>query len=459
MPIFEIAIILSMIAVNGLFAGYEIALASVSLARLQVLAQEKRAGARAALHMKENIEASLAVVQLGITLFGAIAAATGGVGAAERVAPFLQQRLGLTSGMADVCAIALIVVPLTVVTILFGELIPKVFALRNQEWLCLKLSPFMRGFGLVVRPAVVFFESSVQGIVGWIHRRWRPTAWVQAQGDHAELRELHAAAQLARTSLLIGRREEAIIRSAAGISRRPVREIMLPAGQINMLNVADSLPDCLIAAHLYLHTRFPVAEQPGNPQAIIGYVNFKDIIALMRLSPNEPSLRGILRPIPGLPASASVAASLEMMIRDHTHIALIRDEGKAVVGMITLEDVLEELVGEMHDEHDQLPIYVIRSGPGWVVGGGIPLSRLKEVTGFDLGGASRESGVRTVGDWIAGRLGRPVRGGDVVEDQGLRIVVRKIRQEKVQEAQLSPREPAPEARQRNMPGGGSPFEV
>jgi putative hemolysin len=434
---FEIAVILSMIAVNGLFAGYEIALTSLSLARLQVLAQENRAGSRSALHMKENIEASLAVVQLGITLFGAIAAATGGAGAEELVAPLFEQRLGFSPGLADFCAIALIVVPLTVVTILFGELIPKVFALRNQEWLCLKLSPFMRAFSLPVRPAVWFFEWAVSGVINWTHRRWRPTVGGPAQAEHAALRELHAIAQLARTSRLIGRREEAIIRSAAGLSRRPVREIMLPAGQINMLNAADSLPDCLIAAHLLLHTRFPVTEESGNPQAIVGYVNFKDIIALMRLSPSEVSLRGILRTIPSLPASASVAALLEMMIRDHTHIALIRDESNSVVGMVTLEDVLEELVGEIHDEHDQLPIYFVRSGPGWVVGGGISIPRVKEATGLNIGTVPGEVAVRTLSDWIVARLGRPVRGGDIVEWQGLRVLVRKIRQEKVLEAQLT----------------------
>ena len=131
------------------------------------------------------------------------------------------------------------------------------------------------------------------------------------------------------------------------------------------------------------------------------------------------------------------------MIRNHTHIALIQDEGQAVMGMLTLEDVLEELVGEIRDEHDQLPIHVIRSGTGWVVGGGASLSRLKGETGLDLGCVSPESGTRTLGDWIVAHLGRPARGGDVVEDQDVRVAVRKIRQEKVQEAQVTSLRPMP----------------
>ena len=128
---FEWIVIAVMVALNSVFAAYEIALASVSLARLQLLVRENRTGARAALWMKENMEASLAAVQLGITLVGATAAATGGAGAAEMIAPYFE-RMGLSSGWAEFLAIATVVVPLSAVTILLGELFPKVFALRNK---------------------------------------------------------------------------------------------------------------------------------------------------------------------------------------------------------------------------------------------------------------------------------------------------------------------------------------
>lgn len=433
----EISVMLGMIALNGLFAGYEIALASVSVARLKVLEQERRIGAKAALLMKERMEASLAVVQVGITLCGAIAAATGGAGAEEKLAPAVAAATGLSSGVSEFLAVAMVVLPLTVVTILFGELVPKVFGLRNAEWLCLKLSPFMRVFSVIVRPVVAFFEGSVTGIMEWIQRKWRPHVEGQSPTDPATLHELRALAQLARASNLIGRREETIIRNAAQLSRRPVREIMLPATHINMLNAGDSLAEALITAHLYLHTRFPVTERPGDPQAIIGYVNFKDIVALLRLSPGQAALQSILHPMPALPADAPVSASLEMMMRDHTHIAVVRDAAGAVIGLVTIEDVLEALVGQMYDEHDRLPAYVTPAGPGWVVGCGISLSQLKERTGIDL----QRYGAATEGlmlcDWIARKLGRPAQGGDTVEDRELRIVVRKIRHGRVAEAQVN----------------------
>ncbi len=135
----EFLVVIVMVLVNAVFAGYEIALASVSVSRLQSLTNQRRAGAAAALHMKEEIEKSLAVVQLGITLVGLIAGATGGASATDDIAPYLQ-RLGLSPAAANVLAITLIVLPLTAVTIVIGELVPKLFALRNKEWVCLRLS-------------------------------------------------------------------------------------------------------------------------------------------------------------------------------------------------------------------------------------------------------------------------------------------------------------------------------
>jgi putative hemolysin len=156
---FELLIILLMIGLNGLFAAYEIALASISLARLQVLAKENHHGAKAALYMKENFEASLATVQLGITLLGAIAAATGGSGAEELLVPLIQSGLGVSLGFSRFLAITVVVLPLTMIIIFFGELVPKVFAIRNKELVCLRLSRAMKWFSSSVWPAVWMFEA------------------------------------------------------------------------------------------------------------------------------------------------------------------------------------------------------------------------------------------------------------------------------------------------------------
>ena len=433
---FELAIMAAMIGVNSVFAAYEIALASVSLARLRRLADDHRSGAKVALYMKQNMEASLAVVQLGITLVGAIAAAVGGTGAAEDVAPALMDRLSVSEGTAEVLAIALVVIPLTVVTIVVGELIPKVFALRNAERVCLTLSPFMRWFSFSVWPAVWLFETVVMGVMS-LGERHLGSGDAGKHETVVELQELRATAAMARASRLIGHREERIILGAMEMQSRSVRTIMLPAEHVTTLDANASLADNLITAHLDMHTRFPVVARKGDPQTIIGYANFKDIIATMRLAPHEPTFRTIIRPILSLKDDERIAACLEQMMREHTHIALVRDANGMVVGMVTLEDILEELVGEIEDEYDRLPVHIVESGSSWVAGGGVSVDRLKATTGIDISVDLPEAGARTLSDWVSGHLGREVRGGDVVERGAVRVVVRKVRRKKVQEAQVS----------------------
>jgi putative hemolysin len=431
--IVELAVIAAMVALNAVFAAYEIALASVSLARLQLLARENRPGSTAAVFMKQHMESSLAAIQVGITLVGAIAAATGGAGARQVVAPQIRQWLHVSGGVADVLAIALVVLPLTVVIIIFGELVPKVFAVKENERVCLRLSPAMRVFSLTVWPAVWVFENCAQAVVRWAQSRWQPSK----RSEAAELQELRAYAAMARASRIIGERQEGIIIGAARLSNRPVREIILQAEHIAMLCADDSLEEALSAAHMDMHTRFPVAERRGDPQSIVGYVNFKDIVANMRLSlPHSPSLRTILRAIPSFYHNDSIAACLERLVREHTHIALVRDDSGRVLGMITLEDIVEELLGEIEDEYDRLPMYVTPTGWAFAVGGGTTLPRLKELTGIDLAADLPPGGARTLSDWVIGHLSSPLRGGEVIQRADVRVVVRKIRRHKVLEAQV-----------------------
>jgi len=438
----ELAVMLAMIAVNGLFAGYEIALASLTVGRLQLLVQEARAGAKAALYMKQNMEASLAAVQLGITLVGAIAAATGGAGAEGSITPFFQQRLGLPESYASLLAITVVVVPLTIVTILFGELVPKVFTLRNKEWVCLRLSPAMQYFSYLVWPAVWFFENAVTGVMDWAERLWRPRMDGPARSESAEMQDLRASVAWARLSRLIGHQQERIILGAAHLSSRPVREVMLPADHMRMLNLDDSLMQSMITAHLDMHTRFPVTEKAEDPQAVVGYVTFKDLVAHMRLAPQQPSLKAITRAIASVRDDVPLAACLERLIREHNHIALIRDASDRVLGMITMEDILEELVGDIQDEYDRLPSHVMPAGEAWVVGGGIPLDKLREATSIDLTADLPRPDTKTLSDWIVGHLPHDLEAGEDLERNGRRFLIRKVRREKVMEAQITPSQTA-----------------
>jgi putative hemolysin len=319
---------------------------------------------------------------------------------------------------------------LTIVTIVGGELVPKVFALRNKELVCLTLSPLMEWFAVSVRPAVWFLE----GAVAWIMRRG--VRRDEGSEDQAAIEELHGAAAYARISRLIGRREEGIIMSASRLSTTPVKSIALSAEHMDMLFADQTISDALLAAQQSMHTRYPVTEEVGNAQGIIGYVNFKDMVANLRSTPPLPSLRQLIRAMVQFDSQTPVSECLERLIRERSHIALIKEQTGLIVGMITIEDIIEELVGEIHDEFDRIPTHLNKAGDGWIAGGFVSLNQLREVAGIELKAIGHKP-LYTLNDWVFESLGRPPNGGDVIQTDDCRIIVRKTRNLMVLEAYLA----------------------
>ncbi|MFH0985529.1 MAG: hemolysin family protein [Candidatus Omnitrophota bacterium] len=427
---FELILIALMLMVNAIFASYEMALASISRARLAALCQQKKKGAEEAAFMKDRMEASLAVVQLGITFAGALAAATGGAGIQESFTPYLTDVLRIPDGIAEVVAVICLVIPLSVFTILFAELVPKMFALQNREWVLLSLSPAMKGIAWIAHPAVSVFEKTVKRVMTLSAGRvGRNAGGEEQQGLH----ELKAAATLARTSRLIGAAEEKIVLSAAEFSRRTVSGIMLPASDIVMIPVTDNLSDAFIKAHLDMHTRYPVCELEKDPQTIMGYVNFKDIINALKVNPSSPNIRGITRPIPSVNRNSRLSEVLSQLIHDKTHIALVRDEHDRVAGLIALEDLIEELVGNIEDEYDRLPGHVHPFGSSWIMGGGVPMSLVSSTLGYEFKPQTTTGGPLTLAGWINEKLGRAPDPGEVVQLEGLTVMARKLRRKKIYE--------------------------
>ena len=430
---YEILIIILMLFVNAVFAAYEMALASISRARLSSLSQQKKKGAAEASYMKDRMEASLAVVQLGITLAGAIAAATGGAGAQEFFTPIFT-KMGISAFYAEILSLICLVIPLSAFTIIFAELVPKMFALDNRESVCLKLSPLMKAIALIANPAVSFFETIVKKIMilGKKHRGQSIDSH-----DKQSLHELKAAAALARTSRLIGAQEEKIVLAAAQLSQRKVADIMWSADDISMIPITDSLSDALIKAHLDMHTRFPVCEKAGEPQTIIGYLNFKDIVNALKMSPVNPSVQGITRPIKKLSVETPLSQALSEMMHEKVHIAIALSQDQKVTGMITLEDIIEDLVGEIEDEFDRLPAFVQPVGSGWIIGGAASMKVVASTLGIELLFENISERTPTLTEWVAKKLGRDVEGGEVLSFDNISITVRKLRRRKLAEAFIS----------------------
>lgn len=429
-----LGIILVMLLLNGVFAAYELALASVRPSRLRALAEQKRRGAAIAVRMKDRMEGSLAVVQLGITLVGAIAAATGGASVDEWLTPLIARDLHSSMAVAHALALACFVIPLAAVTIVLGELIPKILALKNAEWVCLTLSPLMWAFALVVYPAVLLLEWLTTTLVRLVERVL-PARPVEDQ--HLGLHELRAQVSLLRASQVIGVQEEQIILQASRLSTMRVKDIMMPEDDIVMVLADAPLSENLVIAHMDLHTRFPVTTRKGDPQAIIGYVTFKDMVLLAKTHPGNPVLREIVRQIISLPEEMSLSEALRRMITEHHHLALVRDREGKVVGMITQEDIFEELVGDIQDEFDRLPRHISPAGHQLVLGGGVTLAQLREMLHRpDLGEGL--PGHTTLNDWLNQGREEPLRGGDMVVVDRVWVQVRKVRRRRITEALLDP---------------------
>jgi len=424
-----------MVALNGVFAAYELAIASVRPERLRALREQHRAGAGAAVFMKERIEASLAVVQLGITLVGAIAAATGGASAEETISPWLVANFNIRESYADVLAVAVVVAPLSAMTIVIGELIPKVFAIRNAEFVCLALSPLMRIFGLIALPIVWIFEQATKLVVTVVST-FVPEHHATSE-QQAGLHELRAQVNLLRASKVIGHEQEKIMIQASRLSELRVSDIMLPVDDIVMVLAEGTIAENLVIAHMDLHTRFPVATTRGDPQSIVGYVTFKEMVLLAKTHPDNPMLDEIMRPLISIPADLPLSEALRRILAEHLHLALVRDNDDRVIGMITQEDVFEELFGDILDEFDRLPRHIAPSGRQWVLGGGATLGRLRDVLKKpDLGG-DLPPGTQ-VSQWLDGAADRRLKGGDILQLDGVSVLVRKIRRHRVTEALLDP---------------------
>ena len=158
----------------------------------------------------------------------------------------------------------------------------------------------------------------------------------------------------------------------------------------------------------------------------------------MKVNPTDPSIRGILRPIKKVNEDTALSSLLEIMIRERNHIILVTGEEETISGMVTMEDVIEELVGEIEDEFDRLPVHIHPYGSScWIVGGGIPISTVAATAGLDWSGKFGEGRVPTVAEWCVQQAGQPLKGGETIESDKLRVVPRKFRRNKVSEAMVS----------------------
>ncbi len=243
------------------------------------------------------------------------------------------------------------------------------------------------------------------------------------------LEEIASLAVMARDSQHIGPHQEQIISRATKLSQTTALQVMIPVEQVSMLSTAQSLVDALVAAHIDAHTRFPVC-QDGDRNSIVGYLNFKELVYYMSTNPRDPGLKGIIRPVHFVEPGTPVSDILKAFVDQHVHIAIVRDPANRCLGLITMEDIMEELVGDIQDEFDRLPRHVhLLSGGTWMFGGGVPVGEVIA----KLGGSPVPAG-GALAAWLAHQLDQPPKPGQTIRHEGLEFVVRRVRRGRIFEA-------------------------
>jgi CBS domain containing-hemolysin-like protein len=309
----------------------------------------------------------------------------------------------------------------------FTEILPKTMGVRfNREvaiWIARPVSLLIRIF----MPILHFVQ--------WVNRPFEPR---RAEGEtRTTVEEITAMASLARLSNQITGHQERIIRETARLSRMRARDVMIPAEQVSFLSTSMSVAEALLAAHGEAHTRFPVCEQ-GDANNVTGYVNFKELVYFMRTNPNDPNLLGIVRPLHVISPDDAVVDLLRTFVDQHVHIAIVRDAKGQTKGLVTLEDLVEELVGELEDEFDRLPRMFHQLSAGtWMVGGGVPIKEVATHLGLDL-----EDADGTVSSWLIRRLGHVPTANQVYRLDDVELAVRRTRRGKVFEVAIMRRRDA-----------------
>jgi len=311
----------------------------------------------------------------------------------------------------------------------FTEILPKTLGVRFNR----RVAPYM------ARPLEVAARlfSPIVSFVNLVNKPLAGGASVSRQNITVE--EISSLAALARLTNVIGSHQEKLIKGAWGLSIIPAEDVMVPADEITFLNASKTLADALITAHMDPHTRFPICEA-GDHNRILGYVNFKEMVQWARTNPTDPSLRGIIRPVHFIPPDKPTSELLKEFVDQHVHIAIVRDDAGKTLGLVTLEDIVEEMVGDLEDEFDRAPkMAQAMSGGTWMIGGGLPMPDLITNIGVQLPDASGN-----VSAWLVKRIGHLPKPNDVHKEEGVEFTIRRVRRGKIFETMVMRKKAIPE---------------
>jgi putative hemolysin len=352
----ELIIIAALILLNGFFACAELAIINSRRSRIKQLVEEKNAQARLVQGFQEDSERFLATIQIGVTVAGAAAAAISGATAIETLKPvFLSLPFPYMETLAEPLAVGIVVLVVSYFSLIFGELVPKILALKNPERIAL----------FVVRPLEWFSGVASWGIqpLALSSRTILRLFGKAAQGEKVFIsaKEINILMQEGREKGVFNKTEQELIHSVFEFTELSVKEVMVPRPKMCAIEIDTPTPDLLKYIDENKFSRYPVYRKGLND--LLGILYQKDLLS--HVAAGKPlTLKELLHPVYYVPEAMKVSVLLKEMQRRRIHMAIVVNEYGSVEGLVTLEDLIEEIVGEIQDEYDteEKPVERLRDG-------------------------------------------------------------------------------------------------
>jgi magnesium and cobalt exporter, CNNM family len=413
-PIVEILFLIFLTILEGFFVAAEIALVSVRRSRIDQLVEENNPSARRVRRLIDDPGRFLAVSQLGLTLIGFFASAFAAVSLVDGLAALLVS-FGMSETQGDSAALIIVTIILALFTIVFAELIPKAIALGSPERFALVLSRPIDVLARLLGPVV----SVLNGITRWVAR----SMGVELNQEAAiSAEELRLIVERGGEQGVLEAEEEQMINAVIELGESRVHEVMIPRVAMATLPDDGTLEEAIDLVVEVGHSRIPVYHE--SIDEIVGILYAKDLLPYLKpdAGPRAP-LRKLLRPPVLVPESMTVDDLLHEFQRRKVHIAIVLDEYGGTAGLVTIEDLLEEIVGEIQDEYDvEEPMVERLSDHEARVDGRADVDELLELFDLDLKLEDAEE-YDTVGGLMYHRIGGVPSPGDTVEVDGLRLTV------------------------------------
>ena len=411
---FGIGFILILIIANGFFSGSEMAVVSVRRSRIDHLAEEGQRAAQVVGRLKDEPDRFLATVQIGVTLVSSLGSAIGGALAVQHLAPiFAESSLPLIPESSEALAIGTVVVIISYLSLVLGELVPKSLALRYSERVAFFVARPLDFFSWLFTAGVKLLTASTNGL---LYLTGTGAKAVEAVVSEDEVKYI---IREGAEKGVFDETEQEFIQSVFDFADTSVREVMTPRTEIQGLPVQTDTQEALSAMIESSFSRMPIFEE--DLDQIVGIVHIKELLRGREQNP-QSSIQDFLHTAYFVPDSMQISHLLRELQLRRVQMSIVVNEFGTVVGIATIEDLLEEIVGEIQDEFDvdeELPVQEL--GPEiWLVAGGVALDDLQENPGLPV---EETNDYRTLAGFLLARLERIPKGGEIVQHEGYRMTI------------------------------------